>query len=548
MNLSLVGKVEREELRFVLEDGVHLVGRSDEAGLRLALPNISRHHAEITVKGGQIQVRDLGSRNGTHVNGARLEKMADVRLGDKLAFANVSFRVEGPAGPFSPDTSNAPVLSNAEISWDEARSVRGKERNLQSLLFRVLAKAGDLLTIPRAPEEMYEPILDLVETALLNPERIFVLLLEDGGTSPRKVASRIHGRGDDALVLSSTMIHQVLTDKKSFLTSDPVDDGGPGGMMSMINQGIRSAIAVPLFDNEDVIGILYADDSRPDRTFIKDQLAAFTLLANTIAVALTHARYHDMEEEKRRQDAQLATASEILDEMLPAQMADLAGYDILASLESCFEVGGDLYDGQFLPDGRYAFLIGDVTGKGLGAALLVSHVLSLTRFMISEGWEPRALVTRLNQQIFACTDLVRFTTLFLGYLDPASGRITYVNAGHNPPYIVRSSGDIEQCDPTGLPVGMLEEVEYGSREITLAPRDMLAMFSDGIPETQRLDDEEYGEDRFRDLLVRERGNDLGALFEGLQKELSEFRGKAEVGDDVTLVTIRRQGGQQDLNP
>ena len=130
---------------------------------------------------------------------------------------------------------------------------------------------GDLLTIPREPAEMFEPILDLVETALLSPERIFVLLLEEGQADPVQVASRFQGhQGADTLALSKTMTQKVLKEKKSFLTKDTLNDPGYGGMMSMISQGIRSAIAVPLFDNEEVIGILYADDSRPNRTFIRD--------------------------------------------------------------------------------------------------------------------------------------------------------------------------------------------------------------------------------------------------------------------------------------
>lgn len=539
MDFTLVGEVEGREVRFPLAEGTHLVGRADDVAFRLALPSVSRHHAEIAVRGGEVTVRDLGSHNGTMVNGAKVSEPISLTVGDRLEVANLSFRVAGPITPGLTTSGRDPVPS-AEISWDEVRAVHGKERNLQSLLFRVLAKAGDLLTIPRAPAEMYEPILDLVETALLQPERMFVLLVEDGNREPVRAATRVRNRGGDALVLSKTMIQQVLTEKKSFLTSDPVNDPGFGGMMSMISQGIRSAIAVPLFDNEDVIGILYADDSRPTHNFTKDQLAAFTLLANIIAVALTHARYHEMEEEKRRQDAQLATASEILDHMLPASLPEPPGYDVLASLESCFEVGGDLYDGQFMPDGRYAFLIGDVTGKGLGAALLVSHVLSLSRFMLAEGWEPEPLVTQLNRQIFNCTDYIRFATFFLGVLDPVSGHGTYVNAGHNPPYLVKADGSVAECSPTGLPVGMMEDSSYRTGEFQLDQGDLLALFSDGITETQRLDDEEYGEESFKKFLLEERASDLQVLFEKLQTELADFRGEAEIGDDITLVTLRRR--------
>ena len=541
MDLTLVGMVDSREIRFPLAEGTHTVGRADDAGFKLAQSNVSRHHAEIVVAGNKVTVRDLGSHNGTQINGAKIVDTSQLFMGDHLELANLSFRVEGPLLDGQPGTNaDATVVPKVEISWDEIRHQRSQKKDLQSLLFRVLAEAGDLLTISRGPEEMFEPILDLVETALLHPERIFILLLEEGQDEPVQAASRVIGpQSSGALALSKTMIQQVLQEKKSFLTSDPLNDPGYGGMMSMISQGIRSAIAVPLFDNEDVIGILYADDSRPNRTFIRDQLAAFTLLANIIAVAFTHARYHEMEQEKIRQDAQMATAGDILDQILLPMLPPLAGYDVLASLEPCFEVGGDLYDAQQMSDGRYVFLIGDVVGKGLGAALLVSHILSWTRFMIAEGWEPAALVTRLNQQIFCCTDYVRFATFYLGYLTPSTGHITYVNAGHNLPIMTRTDGSIEECSPTGCPVGMMKDSTYKTGEITLGHGDLLTLFSDGIPETQRLDDEEYGEDRFKALLIQERSSNLQELFEILQGELKEFRGEAEIGDDVTMVTLRR---------
>ena len=343
--------------------------------------------------------------------------------------ANVSFRIQGPDGlGLTIFNESQTLMPSAEMSWDEIRDTKRAKVDLQSRLFGVLAEAGDLLTIPREPEEMYEPILDLVETAL-EPERIFVLLQEEGHEEPVAKASRVNGtRSGDSLALSRTMMKQVMEEKKSFLTSDPLNDPGFGGMMSMVSQGIRSAIAVPLFDNEDVIGLLYADDSNPSKKFTRDQLSAFTLLANVIAVAITHARYHQLEEEKRRQDAELKAASEILDNLLPATLPPCEGYQALAKLEPCYEVGGDLYDAQVMPDGRYAFFIGDVVGKGLGAALLVSHILSWARFMIAEGWEAEAMITRLNDQIFECTDTVRFTTFFVAYLEPGTGKLTYVNA------------------------------------------------------------------------------------------------------------------------
>ncbi len=547
MELTLVGLVDNQELRHILTEGSHVIGRGDDTNVKLAQASVSRRHAEIVVSGNEAILRDLGSHNGTKLNGNPVTTDVALQQGDQVDVANLSFRVEGPAGlGLTIFNESQTLVPSAEMTWEEVQSGRRDKRDLQSLLFRVLAEAGDLLTIPREPEEMYEPILDLVETALLQPERIFVLLIEADQDEPVNKASRVRGQGAaTSLALSRTMMRQVIEKRKSFLTSDPLNDPGFGGMMSMVSQGIRSAIAVPLFDNEEVIGLLYADDSSAGKRFSKDQLAAFTLLANVIAVAITHSRYHLLEEEKRRQDTELQTAGGILDNILLSTLPECPGYEVTASLEACFEVGGDLYDARLMSDGRYAFLIGDVVGKGLGAALLVSHILSWSRFMIEENWDPQAMISRLNRQIFECTDSVRFTTFFLGYLTPETGHITYVNAGHNPPYVVRADGEIETCPATGMPVGILDEFPYTTGEVTLQAGDMITLYSDGVPETQRgeRDEDEYGEERFEAFLREQRQTGLAELCTHLQQTLVDFRGDEPVGDDITLLLLRRNREQ-----
>jgi len=540
VDLTLMGTIDGKEIRQTLVEGLYVIGRADEADIRLSEPSVSRRHAEIRLAAGEATLRDLGSHNGTKLNAARVEGAMPLRAGDVIGIANVTFTIGGGMATTASRFAASPTLiPGAEISWDEIQRERHDRRDRQSQLFTVLAEAGDLLTIPRAPEEMFEPILDLVETAL-DPERSFVLLLEDASDEPQIKASRLKGsHTEDQLALSTTMVDRVLQQKTSFLVSDAMNDPSLAAAQSMVAQSIRSAMAAPLFDNEKVIGLLYADDSDPGTRFSRDQLQAFTLLANVIAVALSHARFHALEEEKRKQDAQLQAAGEILQHMLPATLPECDGYELTARIDPCFEVGGDLYDVRRLPDGRYAVMIGDVVGKGLGAALLVSHVISLVRFMTAELFEPADLMRRLNEEIFCCTDSVRFTTVFLGYLEPDSGRVTYVNAGHNLPYVIRADGQCETLVSTGLPVGVLEEFTYTTGELNLAPGDLLALYSDGIPETHDSQDEEYGEERFEQLLVRERSSDLSAIVDTVQEELGEFRGTTPVGDDVTMLFVRR---------
>ncbi len=190
---------------------------------------------------------------------------------------------------------------------------------------------------------------------------------------------------------------------------------------SIISQGIRSAMATPLFDNKNVIGILYADTTNPTQRYSRDELVAFSLLANVIAVALTHASYDAMEAEKQRLDTELSAARSILQTILPKDLPEISGYEVCAHIEPCFEVGGDLYDVAVLPDGRVSVVVGDVSGKGLGAALLVSSLIPLQRAMLESEPDLSALVANLNRQLWRTTDPIRYSTLFVGVLDRRPG-------------------------------------------------------------------------------------------------------------------------------
>ena len=540
MSFTLVGTFEGQEIRHEVPQGIVVIGRGAEAELRLPVASVSRRHAKIQRDGDQVTVEDLGSRNGTRLNGRPVTGAQVVKAGDRIDVAGIVLLVEG-LFPKSLTTYNESVnlMPQEEISWDEVRNQAPAEERPPVAAVPDPGRGGRVDDHPaRAGATLRtdpRPGGHRARTrAQLHPA-------DPGGPpDPVVVASRIKGpHKGGALALSRTLVARVLNQRTSILTTDPVNDPNLDGAMSMISQSIRTAVAAPLFDNEVVIGLLYADDTRAKR-ITRDELRAFTMLANGIAVALSHSRYHQLELDKQRQDAQLATASEILNRILPTDLPDVADWDLSATLEPCFEVGGDLYDLRTLPDGRLAVVVGDVTGKGLGAALLVSQVLSLTRFMIGEGWEPAPLMKRLNREIFLTTDFVRFATVFIGILDPATGRVECVNAGHNPPVVIRADGRTETCAIGSVPVGMMEDTEYKVCEVTLQPGDLLAMFSDGIPETVNTADEEYGDDRFARLVAQHHQDSLPAAAAAVLADLSEFRGDAEVGDDVTLVMLRRR--------
>jgi phosphoserine phosphatase RsbU/P len=546
--LTLAGRVGDQDVRFELGEGLHVLGRATDCAVVLPESSVSRRHAEIEYDGGRARVRDLGSHNGTHVNGALVVGWHDLAAGDQLTLGRAVFAV---AGNNLESQALMTIVGDRHstgvaITWQEATgrtdgsSGQARRAGKRAELFSVLAEAGSLLVTPGEPEDLFEPILDLVDAAVM-PERALIALLDDRTGEPQVRASRVRGGGQAPnLMLSRTVINRVLGERVSFLIEDALSDVAFQAQQSIVSQGVRTALAAPLFDNENVIGLLYADSADSHDRYTTDELKAFTLLANCVAVALTHARYHAVEAEKQRLEGELGAARGIMETLLPEQAPTLAGWDLVTHLVSCTEVGGDLYDVFTLPDGRLLVAVGDVSGKGLGAALLVSSLLPLLRGLAGPCDDIAALVGRLDAVLFPITDPVRYATLVVGVLDPASGRFDYVNAGHNPPFVVRATGGIETLPTTGLPVALVGVGAWKSRTLTLAAGDLLVLYTDGIPEAWNAAEDEYGEERLQAVLAGAAGRSATAVRDAVLDDLRAFVGEAPASDDVTLVLVRRQ--------
>jgi serine phosphatase RsbU (regulator of sigma subunit) len=545
-SLILAGRVGDRDVRFELAEGLHVLGRATDCDVVLAESSISRRHSELEYASGRVRVRDLGSHNGTHVNGAAAEGWRDVGPGDQLTLGRAVFTVGGALDSQALMTIVGDHHSTGvAITWQEATgrdssaSRIARHAGKRAELFSVLAEAGSLLVKPSSPEELFEPILDLVDTAVM-PERALIALLDEHTGEPQVRASRVRGGGQAPnLMLSRTVINRVLGERVSFLIEDAQLDAAFQSQLSIVTQGVRTAMAAPLFDNENVIGLLYADSADSADRYTTDELKAFTLLANCVAVALTHARYHTMEAEKQRLETELGAARRIMSTLLPDEAPTIAGWELVPHLASCTEVGGDMYDVFTLSDGRVLIAVGDVAGKGLGAALLVSSMLPLLRGLAGPDLDPAAVVARLDAVLFAVTEPIRYATLFLGVLDPVTGRLDYVNAGHNPPYLVHLDGTVETLAPTGMPVALMGEGTWASGVALLHQGDLLALFTDGIPEAWNADDEDYGDVRLRDILVASRELPAAEVRDAVLADLAAFVGEAPVSDDVTLVLVRR---------
>jgi serine phosphatase RsbU (regulator of sigma subunit) len=559
MPYVLVGTIGDKPFRHLLKEGEQSVGRTEGVDVRLEHDTVSRSHARITVEGSRIALTDLDSRNGTRVDGRPVSGTVELTHGCRIEFAGLVLSLVEEGREDEPKREDR-VCTGGGSSTDGRHEYRLDDSSIECSsisigdmsatgvhigsdtsynLFRVLADAGEFLTTDHPLEEICELVLDLVGR-MVSTDRTLLLLIEDDGAEPVVTASRFRDAGEsDGIVLSKTMLQKVLNDGEALLTTDAQQDSRFGGANSIVRQAIRSAMVAPLFDNENVIGVLYADTKDPASRYREDELRTFTALANIIAVKITQTRLAALEEERKRLERELSTARDIISNILPSEIESVPGYEMAVYHEPCMEVGGDLYDVRPLEDGRWVVLLGDVAGKGLGAALLVSCIVPVAQVLMSLPGDLAETAALINRQVWQSTDAVKYATLFIGVLDPSTGRLDYVNAGHNPPYLAAPDGTLSELASTGMPVGMVESVTYGVESVMLNPGAVLAIFSDGITEAGNESDQFYGKQRLMDVLVREHAEKADAILERVCSDVTAFAGERPQSDDITLLILRR---------
>jgi sigma-B regulation protein RsbU (phosphoserine phosphatase) len=540
MALFLSGSVDDQTRTWALDQPLMGIGRSSRNAIHLPDPSVSRDHAEVAVTDGRVELRDLGSRNGVRVNGTRVQAPVALAAGDRVEIGAFTLHLSEGQPTESVKLLDATMMGTSlSMRADELLKRRANEAASGGRLpiIQFLAQAGQMLVVPRPLQETCDELLEVIAQAV--PASRHVLLLhEQPDAEPVAIASRVQGgRSDRPLVLSRTILRHVEETCAAVMTREAALDPRFQGNQSVVASATRSAMAVPLFDNQRVLGVLYVDTVDARNTFDESQLEVLTLLANMAAVKITNARLLEAEQVRARMAQELASATRIQRGLLPTRLPEVPGWEIDAHLETCFEVGGDLYDVRLHPDGRALFVIGDVSGKGMPASLLMSSFIASLRVLDDTGMEPVQLAKRLGAATARSSDSGHFVTGTIGHLDPATGHARVVNAGHMPTYLVRADG-IELFDSTGIPFGILPEFEYSEQTIDVAPGEMLALFTDGVSEAQR-DEEFFDEDRLRDILIAHAGAPLREVREAVMSGITKFLAGAKRTDDITLLLLRR---------
>jgi sigma-B regulation protein RsbU (phosphoserine phosphatase) len=298
-------------------------------------------------------------------------------------------------------------------------------------------------------------------------------------------------------------------------------------------------MAVPLASGEETFGMIYVDNPFNNR-FQEEDLKVLTTIASVASIKIEHERLLEERLEKRRMEEELKVASEIQMRLQPFAPPKLEGWDMTGVSFPCREIGGDYYDFIYRKrDRRLLVAVGDVSGKGTGAALLMSSLHAAVRAQSQARSTIGEVMSEINQYIFENSPPNKFLTLFYGELDPENGTLIYSNGGHNAPMLVRTSGEVERLDKGGLPIGMMQGVSYQEGTIVFNPGDVLVIYSDGITESINERDEEFDEDRLIEVVKNNLGRSASGVRDRIDEALSRFVGTTAPVDDMTLMIIKR---------
>jgi sigma-B regulation protein RsbU (phosphoserine phosphatase) len=522
------------------------IGRQAGNELTLRDSRISRQQAQILSVNGTMVLEDMGSRHGTYVNGQKTLRhelqpkdqvdfgMADsyklLFLGEGATIEELVERVEAPA----PASSGSRELYHLGVLLEVARTL-GTGLSLEDVLTAVVDAA-----------------IQVTRT-----ERGVLLLANEGQPGLQMIVARDAQRGTlrpDQLQVSQSVVKRVAQTRRELIVSDTGEDGGMSQQESVARLELHTIIAIPVDKlpvietldatistrQGELLGVLYLDSHVPSSAFSDLDREVLRTLAREAATVVENARLFASSRAKQRLDHEIEIASQIQKNLLPKALPNLPDVSVAGSTLSCHSVGGDCFDVIELGGGRHGFFVGDVSGKGISAALLATLLQGVFFTTAAMDISLPGVFSRVNQYLCERSGEDRYATVFYGILDKM-GRFEYVNAGHVPPLLKKKAGGLEGLGSANFPVGMFAEAEYQSARVQLDPGDFLVIYTDGVSEASNMMNELFEESRLRTIIENFTGDTVQQLGDAIREGMRVFTEGAAQSDDITILVIEYKG-------
>jgi len=520
------------------------LGRTSTCTIPIADPFLSREHAEIRRVGNEWILTDKGSVNGTFLNGNRVSASTALKIGDSIQLGDAELRVETEgSGPTTQeftitadDNSSIASLSLSAIEAVQPTAVSGRAAERLEILNQL---AMELLE-DKPMAELFDFIVDRL-LDLLAPSRVALAVLAADRTTFADVKVRCRDANDSTdLAISQTLLRDVVENRRALSYTDVSQSEKLARAQSIMGQNIRSALCAPLIVNDDVLGVLYMDYVITQHPITEDDVKLAAKIARIAARKLETTRLREEAAAKQKLDEELKMAFLIQSRLLPSESPVVEGFRFEGYYRPCKTVSGDYYDFVQRPDGRIYFIIADVSGKGLTAALVMAGVAAAFNTLTDYDPTPAQILSNLNRAIVRKTDASMFVTALCGVLDPESGKVRFSNAGHNRPFICGASEGAKQIEAkTGLVLGVLPDYEFTDETLELKPGSTLYLYTDGISEATNEQEDMFTEARLLDALAASEARDARGIILASLASVDEFVEGAPQADDMTLLCVQR---------
>lgn len=535
-----------------------VIGRTGDCGFVIHDAAASRRHMEIKERDGDYVWRDLDSTNGVYVNEEKrteglLHPGDRIRIGSTVLVFEVS---DDDAQPMEPGSSTAVLRANFLEKLEHSHEA-GPEAEADVLLEAVHAVMNDVASIYE-PCSLVDRILETTMKAIHAQRGAIFFAGREDRLEPCPVCGTVHmiENGElkhaerDTIEISNTVARRVLKGGESVLIRDVERERQLDTAASVLALELRSIICVPLRGKYGILGILYIDSNRPGSGYTHAHMLLSTAVGNSAGLALENAQFHQEILAKQRMEQEIQFAANIQEGFLvhdwPSQESR---YQVYAETRPAKIIGGDFYDFVKLNSGKVGVLVGDVSGKGVPAALTMAQVLAEFRMHAVRDKSPLEVIRALNRSQCRRSQRGMFVTLLYAVFDPRTGTCQCANAGHHPGLCVRRQGCVEFAAPSGPPIGVIKSAQWEESEIRLEPGDTIYLYTDGIVEARGAQTRqekgagpvEYGVSSLRVLAEDLRGEPPDVVVKEMLRDVQRFAEPAAPHDDCTLLALRYTG-------
>lgn len=545
-----------DSFHYDLQDEKIAIGRAAENEIPLPDPFCSSKHGFIHKRDNTYFVRDNQSKNGIFLNGKRIQYESELKKGDEILLGStrITFdlgldtKVEVTDIPSSSENINTimhlkDILKKPDISTTvraDAKSLDLEAIKSQHKDFSVISEVSKALILHKPLDELLEHIMDLI-CENVEMDRGIIMLNEGHPPQPIPKVIRIRNKrlANQTIQVSQSILNTAMEKHSSILISDVQSDARFKAQDSIIKMNIQSAMCVPLWNNREIIGIIYSDRMSFHNQFTNEDLRLLTLLSNLAAVKIENARNYEKALEQEKMKKELELAAQIQKDLLPKKNPEYNNYEIVGTNIPCYQVGGDYYDFVEIDKDRIGIVIADVSGKGVSSSLVMASLRGAIHSEVHKGYSIENMASNLNTFVHESTPPNSFITFFFCELNTNTGELLYVNSGHNPPIILDKRKKPRRLETCGLCLGMFPDQAYEVKKTSLNPGETAILYTDGFTEIRNKSNIELEEKGLIQLLKKNANLPAGDLMGKICSEVESFAEGTSHMDDMTLVIIKR---------